>query len=199
MAITSLLAPAGPTITFASPPSQSGGVMRTPIASAWGLLVLAFATGCNQPKSGAMTTDTTAVAPPKVDKGTEEQAIRDIGRKWEKMFADKDSSGIGQLFANDGYEMPPGTKPMKGPDEVTKGLGAMLRTSKDFKLSFQPSTIVVADAGDLAAERGTYQASWTGPKGKKIEDKGNYVTVWKKVGGQWKVLSDINTSEVQGM
>lgn len=54
------------------------------------------------------------------------------------------------------------------------------------------------DAGDLAAERGTYQASWTGPKGKKIEDRGNYVTVWKKVDGQWKVLSDINTSEVPG-
>jgi hypothetical protein len=38
----------------------------------------------------------------------------------------------------------------------------------------------------------------SGPKGKKIEDHGNYVTVWKKVDGQWKVLSDINSSEVSG-
>jgi ketosteroid isomerase-like protein len=87
---------------------------------------------------------------------------------------------------------------MKGPDEVTKGVGAMLRNSKDFKLSFAPTTITVSDAGDMAAERGTYQASWTGSKGKKIEDHGNYVTVWKKVGGQWKVLSDINASDVPG-
>ena len=92
--------------------------MRTPIASAFGLLALVFA-----------------------------MAIRDIGRKWEKMFADKDSSGIGRLFADEGYEMPPGTKAMKGPDEVTKGVGE--------------STIVVSD-------------------------------------GQWKVLSDINSSEVPG-
>jgi uncharacterized protein (TIGR02246 family) len=172
--------------------------MRTPLATAAGIAALVLVTGCNQSKSEAMTRDTTATAAPRVDKGAEEQAIRAIGRKWEKMFADKDSAGMGQLFADDGYEMPPGAKAMKGPDEVTKGVGAMLRTSKDFKLTFQPSTIVVADAGDLAAERGTYQASWTGPKGKKIEDHGSYVTVWKKVGGQWKVLSDINASEVAG-
>jgi uncharacterized protein (TIGR02246 family) len=172
--------------------------MRTSLAVALGLASLGLTTGCNQSKSEAMTRDTTATVAPKVDKGAEEQAIRDIGRKWEKMFADKDSAGMGQLFAEDGYEMPPGTKAMKGPDHVIKGVGAMLRTSKDFKLTFQPSTIVVADAGDIAAERGTYQASWTGPKGKKIEDHGNYVTVWKKVGGQWKVLSDINASEVAG-
>ncbi|HEY7636172.1 MAG TPA: nuclear transport factor 2 family protein [Gemmatimonadales bacterium] len=172
--------------------------MRTPIASALGLLALALATGCTQTKSAAMTSDSTVSAAPKVDKQAEENTIREIGRKWEKMFADKDSSGIGQLFADDGYEMPPGTKAMKGPDEVTKGVGAMLRNSKDFKLSFAPTTITVSDAGDMAAERGTYQASWTGSKGKKIEDHGNYVTVWKKVGGQWKVLSDINASDVPG-
>lgn len=108
--------------------------MRTPIAPALVLLALAFATGCNQPKSEAMRTDTTATGPSKVDKQAEEQALRDM----------------------------------------------------------------VADGGDLAAERGTYQISWTGPKGKKMEDHGNYVTVWKKVSGQWKVLSDINASEVAG-
>ena len=83
--------------------------MRSPVASDLGLPALAFATGCNQPKSEAMTTDTTAAGPAKVDKRAEQQAIRDIGGRWEKMFA------------------------------------------------------LVADAGDLAAERGTYQISWTGP------------------------------------
>jgi uncharacterized protein (TIGR02246 family) len=173
--------------------------MRTSIAPAFGLLAMVLATGCNQPRTAAMASDTTATSSPKVDKQAEEKTIREIGRKWEQMFATKDSAGIGQLFAEDGYEMPPGTKAMKGPDEVTKGVGAMLRNSKDFKLTFAASTVEVADAGDLAFERGTYQASWTGSKGKKIDDHGNYVTVWKKVGGQWKVLSDINTSEVQGM
>jgi uncharacterized protein (TIGR02246 family) len=179
--------------------------MRTRIGPAFTLLTLAFASAaCNKPRTSAMARDTSmardtaAAAAPKVDKNAEEQAIRDIGRRWVKMFADRDTSGMAALFADDGYEMPPNTKAMKGPDEVRKGTGAMLRTTKDFKLTFEPSTITVADAGDLAAERGTYKVSFTGPRGKKIEDHGNYVTVWKKVNGQWKVLSDINSSEVEG-
>ena len=145
-----------------------------------------------------MARDTTATAAPKVDKQAEEQAIRDIGKKWVQMFAEKDTSGMGALFAADGYEMPPNSKAMKGPDEVRKGTAEMFRATPDFKVTFEPSTITVADAGDLAAERGTYKLSFTGPRGKKIEDHGNYVTVWKKVDGQWKVLSDINSSEVSG-
>ncbi len=176
--------------------------MRTSIGPAFTLLALAFTSAaCNQPRTTAMASDTTAAAAaaaPKVDKQAEEQTIREIGRKWVAMFAAKDTSGMGALFADDGYEMPPNSKAMKGPDEVRKGTGEMLRTTKDFKLTFEPSTITVADAGDLAAERGTYKLSFTGPKAKKIEDHGNYVTVWKKVDGQWKVLSDINSSEVTG-
>jgi hypothetical protein len=51
--------------------------MRTPVASALGFLAPALATGCNQSKSAAMTRDTTAAGPAKVDKQAEEQAIRD--------------------------------------------------------------------------------------------------------------------------
>jgi uncharacterized protein (TIGR02246 family) len=173
--------------------------MRTRIGPAFTLLSLVFASAaCNQPRTTAMARDTAAAAAPKVDKQAEEQAIREIGRKWVQMFAEKDTLGMGALFAADGYEMPPNAKAMKGPDEVRKGTAEMFRATPDFKLNFEPSSIIVADAGDLAAERGTYKLSFTGPKGKKIEDHGNYVTVWKKVDGQWKVLSDINSSEVSG-
>jgi uncharacterized protein (TIGR02246 family) len=173
--------------------------MRTRIGPAFTLLSLAFASAaCNQPRTTGMARDTAAAAAPKVDKQAEEQAIRDISRKWEQMFNAKDSSGIAALFAADGYEMPPNAKAMKGPEEVSKGIGEMFRASKDLKLTVAASSVTVADAGDLAAERGTYKLSFTGPKGKKIEDHGNYVTVWKKVDGQWKVLSDINSSEVSG-
>jgi uncharacterized protein (TIGR02246 family) len=173
--------------------------MRLRIGSAFGLLpiLLAFA-ACNQPRTPAMAADSTTAGPAKVDKQAEEQAIRDISGKWEKMFAAHDTAGIAALFADDGYEMPPNAKSMKGPAEVSKGLGEMLRTTKDFNLTFAPSTITIADAGDLAVEHGTYKASFTGPKGKKIEDHGNYVTVYKKVDAQWKVVADINASEVPG-
>jgi uncharacterized protein (TIGR02246 family) len=173
--------------------------MRIRIGSAFRLLPVALAlAACKQQRPAAMAQDSSMAAPSKVDKQAEEQAIRDISAKWVQMFASKDTSAMGALFADDGTEMPPNSKAMKGPDEVTKGVGEMLRTTKDFKLTFAPSTITIADAGDMAVERGTYQASFTGPKGKKIEDHGNYVTVYKKVNGQWKVLADMNASEVPG-
>jgi uncharacterized protein (TIGR02246 family) len=175
--------------------------MRTRVGPTCTLLALTFASAaCNKPQTSGMASDTTAAAAaaPTVDKQTEERTIREIGRRWEKMFADKDSAGIGALFAEDGYSMPPNTKAMKGPEEIRKGTGEMLRTTKDFKLTFEPSVITVADAGDMAFERGTYKASFAGPKGKKLEEHGNYVTVWKKVDGQWKVVADMNSSEVPG-
>jgi uncharacterized protein (TIGR02246 family) len=178
--------------------------MRTRIGLALTLPAFVFAwAACNQPRTTAMARDTTMhdsamAGAAKVNKSAEEDSIRSLSRRWEKMFADRDSAGIARLFADDGYEMPPNAKAMKGPDEVRKGLGDMLRTTKDFKLNFAPSSVTVADAGDLAVEHGTYKLSFTGPKGKKIEDHGNYVTVYKKVNGEWKVLADINASEVPG-
>ena len=72
--------------------------MRTRIGPAFTLLSLVFASAaCNQPRTPAMARDTAAAAAPKVDKQAEEQAIRDIGRKWVEMFASKDSSGIAAL------------------------------------------------------------------------------------------------------
>jgi uncharacterized protein (TIGR02246 family) len=171
--------------------------MHTRTGSALTLLPLLLAlAACNQPRTPAMASDSAMAGPAKVDKQGEEQAIRDLSGKWVQMFAANDTSGIAALFADDGYEMPPNAKAMKGPDEVRKGIGEMLRTAKNFKLTFAPSSITIGDAGDLAVERGTYQESFTGPKGKKIEDHGNYVTVYQKVNGQWKVLADINASEV---
>ena len=39
----------------------------------------------------------------------------------------------------------------------------------------------------IAYEVGTYDASWDEPKNRsRGQGSGNYVTVWKKVGGEWK-------------
>ena len=171
--------------------------MRTRIGPAITLLALSAALpACKQPRQPSRPADTTATVSTRVDKAAEERAIRDLSRRWEQMFAARDTAGIAALFAEDGYEMPPNAKAMKGPEEVRRGIAEMLRTTKDFKLNFSPSSITIADAGDLAVERGTYRLSFTGPRAKRIEDHGNYVTVYRKVGGEWKVIADINASEV---
>ena len=55
--------------------------------------------------------------------------------------------------------------------------------------------IRVAAAGDLAFQTGEYRTTGIGPKGDG-EDKGNFVTVWKKVNGEWKVAHDISANSM---
>src|SRR5205085_3345855 len=116
-----------------------------------------------------------SAATPKVDKAAEEQAVRAASKHTNELLMAHDSAGLGAQFADDGSEMQPNTKLMTGPAAVTKGFGEAIRAMKDFNLSWTPSAVTIADAGDIAVERGTYQFSFTDPKGKKMTDHGNYV------------------------
>jgi ketosteroid isomerase-like protein len=42
----------------------------------------------------------------------------------------------------------------------------------------------------MAADIGTYDLSFDGKSG-RVQDKGKYVVVWRKIGGEWKAVADI--------
>jgi len=90
----------------------------------------------------------------------------------------------------------PGAPPTQGPAAVTKEFAAALATMKNLNASVGDIVVTVSDAGDLAVVKAPYRMSFTDPKGKKAEDHGTTMTVFKKVNGQWKILYDTNISEV---
>jgi len=51
----------------------------------------------------------------------------------------------------------------------------------------------MAESGDLAIQTGEYHLTSLGPKADG-DDKGRFVTVWKKVNGEWKVAHDIGST-----
>jgi ketosteroid isomerase-like protein len=57
-----------------------------------------------------------------------------------------------------------------------------------FRLTFEIGKVEVARSGDIGYATGPYQMTYTNPVTKKvIEDKGNYVEVYKKqADGSWK-------------
>ena len=63
-------------------------------------------------------------------------------------------------------------------------------------LKFEASRVEVASSGDMAYTQGSYTMTMTDPSTKKpINDKGSYVTVYKKqADGSWKAVSDIASS-----
>jgi ketosteroid isomerase-like protein len=143
---------------------------------------------CNRPKPAVEAQDHTAS--PAVDKQAEERAIRNKERQWRQALTQKDSAAIGQFYAADGYYLPQESDGYKGPGEVSgRWLGERARGLTE--LEREPKRIEVADAGDMAYEVGTYKVRGYSKERGQVEAAGNYVTVWKKVGGDWKTAAYI--------
>jgi uncharacterized protein (TIGR02246 family) len=143
--------------------------------------------------SGAASSDTAAAAP-KVDYAAEEKAIRDLDAEWMRHVTAKDTAAITKLYANDALYMAPNTQALGGKAGAQKAWGGYIATP-GAALTFGPTKVVIAQAGDLAYDIGTYTFSMDGPKG-RIEDKGKYLTVWKKVDGAWKIGAEMYNSDL---
>jgi uncharacterized protein (TIGR02246 family) len=135
-----------------------------------------------------------ACAPPPEapDLAAEEQTIRDLDRRFVEAVGSIDTMSIANVYAADGYFMPPNAPRIDGRDAIRSAWAGMLQGS-NFSLTLRPTEIVVAQSADIAYDIGTYSLGMDGPEG-RIEDEGKYVVVWKKVNGEWKIVADIINS-----
>lgn len=164
--------------------------MRFCIAPWAGVLALPFVViACDQPSRTADARDTISAA--RVDKQAEERAIRALEQRWREALTAKDSVAVRQFYAEGGFYLPQGSNGYEGPEQIGSRWAGEFGGGK-FELEREPKKIEVADAGDMAYEVGTYKVSWDKPKERRQgKGAGNYVTVWKKVGGEWKTAAYI--------
>lgn len=144
----------------------------------WWIFALLAATGCS--------------STPRVDLDAEEKAIRELSARWNEAEAAKEIDTILTMYANDALELPSNTPPVKGATAIRAWYESWL-PSPDMDMSFQTEIVEVAASGDLAYERGTYSFTMNSPSG-PLDDDGKYVTIWKKIDGQWKAFTDIANS-----
>ena len=144
--------------------------------------VLAALAGCTQ-------------APPDTH-DADVKAIHDIEVQWNQDFQAKDADKLVAHYSDDAVLMNPGTPASSGKDAIRTALKGML-TDPAFSLKFQATQVEVAKSGDVAYTRGQYIMAMTDPAGKKvINDKGSYVTVYRKqADGSWKAAEDAAISE----
>ena len=126
------------------------------------------------------------------DLAAEEQRIRELDAAWVAAVAAKDAKATAAFYADDGRIMPQNAPGAEGLDAVGEVWSGLFRL-KDFALTFEPTHIAVAEAGDIAYDIGTYSLAFTSDQG-PVQDLGKYVVVWKKVNGEWKVAADIFNS-----
>jgi len=130
---------------------------------------------------------------PAVDVAAEEQAIRARSMAWLDAARARDAAGEGAVFADDGVALRANNDPIIGPAAFTAWATADRASNPQSVVNWTVDQVVVAASGDIAYEIGTYQLTGLGPDGSG-DDTGRYVTVWKKVNGEWKVAADVGST-----
>jgi len=147
------------------------------------MALVALSMSCAQAPKSAETHD------------TDVQAIKDLEAQWNKEYEAKDLDKIAGHYTDDAVLMAPGAPPTEGKAAIQTMLKQMVGDNA-LSLKFQAARVEVASGGDMAYTQGSYTMTMTDPSTKKpINDKGSYVTVYKKqADSSWKVVSDIASS-----
>lgn len=117
----------------------------------------------------------------------DEQKIRALSDDWMRAIAARDVDRIVAIHASDAIVMVSNNPLAKGSVAIRAMWGGMLNTP-GMSLKWVPTRIDVVSPR-VATEYGTYTLSFDGPQG-KVNDAGNYTTIWHKVNGQWRVAID---------
>jgi uncharacterized protein (TIGR02246 family) len=134
-----------------------------------------------------------AAAPVQVDAIGEIQSIRDVDARWLKAAQSGDAAAESVVFAPDGVAYREHLPPLVGPAGY-RGYAAKFRADNPkASQTWATDNIQVSNAGDIAIQTGEYHLTGLGPNGTG-EDRGRFVTVWKKVKGEWKVAHDIGST-----
>jgi uncharacterized protein (TIGR02246 family) len=147
-------------------------------------LFICLVAACSQPAP---------VSNPKPDLAAEEKAIRDMDARWLQAAQAKDTAADAAMFASDGVAYREHVEPLVGPAAFQAYTVKFLADNPKETLAWTTDSIRVAESGDLAIQTGEFQLTGLGPKGAG-QDKGRFVTVWKKVNGEWKVAHDIGST-----
>ena len=130
---------------------------------------------------------------PSVDPQAEAAVIRELDRQWQAAVDARDLEACLSFYAPNAVEMQPNAPAIVGLPAIRAWFQSGL-LQPGISNVFAPDTIEISASGDLAYDRGTYRFAMETPGG-RVEDVGKYLMIWKKIGGQWKVIVDISNSD----
>jgi len=141
-----------------------------------------------------MLTSCTVEKPAEVATLNEAKAVQALSQEWLKAEIAKDIPKIMSYYAEDAMEMASNTPVIIGKEPIQKWYETWLKP-EGVSMTFATEEVKVSTSLDMAVERGTYHFVQNNPSG-QVDDTGKYVTVWKKVKGEWKVAIDTATSDL---
>src|SRR3984957_7886016 len=106
---------------------------------------------------------------------------------WEKVYAAKDLAKAVAFCDEHGSMLVPNAPIATGKEALARAIASDFAQGNT---TWHPNKVGVAHSGELGYTSGTTDLTFKDASGKTVTSKGNYLTVWKKVDGSWKVLSD---------
>jgi uncharacterized protein (TIGR02246 family) len=126
------------------------------------------------------------------DLASDEKTIRELAARWQKALLTRDAETQASMFAADGVSYHDGQEPLVGPAAILEWEKKAVVSHPKAKITSTTTELRIAAAGDLAIQAGEGQLTDLGENGEDhTVRKQRFVTVWKKVNGEWKVAHDI--------
>jgi ketosteroid isomerase-like protein len=130
-----------------------------------------------------------------VDTAAAVQAVKDASAAALKAAQTLDANGMVSYYSDDATVMPPNAPAITDRASEQKAWAAMLVPGA--KISWTPNKVESAASGEIVYEEGTYAVTVPGADGKWVDDKGKYLSVWKKqADGSWKEEEDMWSSDL---
>lgn len=130
-------------------------------------------------------------APAMANQQTDEQTIRALENDWQQAIVARDVDKIVGLHAPDAVVMMSNNPLASGSSAIRTAYNGLVNTPR-VSLTWVPTNIDVVSP-TVATDVGTYTLAYNGPAG-RVTDNGNYVTIWHKIDGQWRVAVDAPVS-----
>jgi uncharacterized protein (TIGR02246 family) len=127
---------------------------------------------------------------PSAQSGNERAAIEAVNAKFGAAWGSKDAAALAALYTANATLLPPNSARVTGSAAILEFWKGALASAPD---RGKLTTAEVEAHGDTAHEVGTYELSMADGK---VADKGKYVVIWKREGGQWKLHRDIWNSDM---
>jgi len=137
---------------------------------------------------------------PVVDIHAEAEAINKIEDQWAAAIKAKDVDKNLSFFAPNAVMMNANIPACVGLQAIRKSQELWFSNTATFHNTFVSAvdTIEVSISGDLAYVRGTYRVN-TGTRDNPVEDVGKWVTIYRKIDGEWKAIVDIGNSDLHSV
>ena len=151
--------------------------------------------GCNKPtpatadSAAASSTASTSAAP--FDEVAARAQILGADSAFQRGMMGKHVDSLMVYYDPDVVSMGAGAKAAKGTSDVRAMYDKAVKTNPR-DLTFHSDGVSFSADHSMAWDYGTYTQTADGPGGKPVKSAGNFLNVWKNVGGKWLIVAEIS-------